>query len=984
MALQKQNLSLYFSQGIDRKTDSYQTLPTKLLTLENGILITPKEFRKRNGYQVLGSTLSGGTMASPFLEELVVQDGLSLKSYSASLTSWISKGSIQNISMEATPIVRNTYQQTRADSAVHSSGIEVFTWTDSRGSSRYSVIDGNTNQAIIQDVAITNGALAKPMAIGNYVIILYRNTSNNNLQLISIPVLNPSNPSAATDVSTTFDATDTHFDACSFSNRVYVAYNDSDAGLGVSICFIDSLLNISSSVVVAGEEASDSISIFPDETLAQLWVVYCNGADTKYFVRDSDLSISEILAPTTLDTNPDTFNITGIADNGDAVIYFQVPAVATYNHKIKSVAADNAGTAAASADFILSVGLYGKAFVSNGTRYIPVAYQSSLQPTYFLLDENAVVAAKWAPSLGGGLTAAPGLMEVNLVDDTITIASLTKSLFTTVSGTVYTQTGVTSYYLNLNPEDAPQKVQLGQNLLIAGGLLYMYDGLSVVEHNFHLFPENVTGVVAAGGSLGAGDYQYSVVFEWTDNQGQIHRSAPSIPLSKTTSASDKVTLTIPTLRITSKADDRTPVSVVIYRTEVNGTVFYRITSITSPLVNSITTDTVTYEDTAADATIIGNPIIYTTGGVVENIAAPAPKLLHQFGNRVVLVPWESQLSWWFTKEVVPGAPTEFSDLFVKNVERRGGNINGLAELDEKLVFLKPEGILYSIGQGPNATGTQDDFTEADLIPTDNGCTDMNSVVLMQDGVMYKSAKGIYLLDRGLNVRYVGAGVEDFNADRVLSALTVPNTTQARFILDSGKALVYDYFMKDQEGNGQWSVFTNHAGRDACIFQNQYCFIGDQGKLMQETPGTYNDNGAFIKLKAVTSWFSFAGMQGFQRIYRFLILGHYKSPHQLRVRVGYDFNSAFIQDKYIDVDDVIDAEAYGDSSPYGDEDVFGGDYPLYQWQINTIQQKCESFRISIEDSQSNPIGEGMSISAISATVGLKKGLYTQGSARTVSG
>src|SRR6185437_12680034 len=113
-------------------------------------------------------------------------------------------------------------------------------------------------------------------------------------------------------------------------------------------------------------------------------------------------------------------------------------------------------------------------------------------------------------------------------------------------------------------------------------------------------------------------------------------------------------------------------------------------------------------------------------------------------------------------------------------------------------------------------------------------------------------------------------------------LAIPNTTQVRFTLDNGTALVYDYFFE------QWSVYTNISAVDACIFDSNFTYIQSGGSIFTEDQSVFTDNGSFIQLSLTTSWLSFAGVQGFQRVKQLLILGSYKSPHTLQVNVASDF------------------------------------------------------------------------------------------------
>ena len=50
---------------------------------------------------------------------------------------------------------------------------------------------------------------------------------------------------------------------------------------------------------------------------------------------------------------------------------------------------------------------------------------------------------------------------------------------------------------------------------------------------------------------------------------------------------------------------------------------------------------------------------------------------------------------------------------------------------------------------------------------------------VKDGVFFKSAKGIYLLDRSFQVHYIGADVEAYNALTIVGAAVVPDTNSVR-------------------------------------------------------------------------------------------------------------------------------------------------------------------------------------------------------------
>lgn len=403
-----------------------------------------------------------------------------------------------------------------------------------------------------------------------------------------------------------------------------------------------------------------------------------------------------------------------------------------------------------------------------------------------------------------------------------------------------------------------------------------------------------------------------------------------------------VTIQVPTLRVTEKGRNTTPVNIILYRTTSNGSIYYRIAS----GVNDPSVDTITISDSSNDTQIIGSQQLYTTGGEVDNISTPASKAMCSYKNRVILVPSENPYCFWYSKQVIPGFPAEFSDLFVQNLDQRGGGIIAVAEMNDKLILLKQSAVEFMVGEGPAPSGANNDFSYPQLIPTGTGCSSAASVVLTPLGLMYQSPKGIQLLDLSLTEQYIGAEVEAFNSYTVTSAQLIPDTTQVRLTLSNGIALVYDYFVR------KWSTFTNISAVDSAVYNGKFCYLQSSGTVMEETPGVYTDNGSAIVPSLTTGWLCFAGLQGYQRVWRFLLLGSYFSPHTLNVSVAYDFDSTVKQ---------TDAIA-----------VPASQVP-YEYRLHLAQQKCSSIQLTISGTPSVPYGQGLSLSALAFEVGAKKGL-----------
>lgn len=465
--------------------------------------------------------------------------------------------------------------------------------------------------------------------------------------------------------------------------------------------------------------------------------------------------------------------------------------------------------------------------------------------------------------------------------------------------------------------------------------------------------------------IAAGTYLYSAIYEWIDSFGQINRSGTSVPISVTTNGFSTISIIVPTLRITEKQNAK----IVIYRTENLGdSIFYRITDLVTPLQNDETIDWVSFIDIANDDQIIGNDFIYTTGGTLDNSAPPSSTLSVLFKNRIFIGGLEDANLLWFSKINSTGSPVEFSDFLTFKCDPRFGAITALGVLDDKLVIFKENGMFALVGNGPDNTGAGNDYnTSFANISTDVGCIDEKSVVITPIGLMFKSKKGIYLLDRGLGTSYIGAQVQKYNDLVITSAIVNPVNNQVRFTSEDGTMLVYDYFIQ------QWSTFTNLPAVDAIFINSNYYLLKPNGVVYKEDNTVFTDDGNFIQLRLQTGWLSFAKLQGYQRIRRALILGSYIGKHQLNVSFYYNFNNSPPQFALIDAGTLIgDNDTWGSDPTWGDSDLWGGEFIPYEFNIHLTVQKCTSFKIEIFDTEELNFNEGYDISNIAFEVGIKKG------------
>lgn len=477
------------------------------------------------------------------------------------------------------------------------------------------------------------------------------------------------------------------------------------------------------------------------------------------------------------------------------------------------------------------------------------------------------------------------------------------------------------------------------------------------------------------GATNTNAYYYQVVYEWTDNTGRIHRSAPSIPVAVTTTGSastGRVIVRIPSLRLTYKTAN--PVKIVVYRWSVANQVYYQVTSLTSPTLNDTSNNSINFIDALPDSEIVGNSIIYTTGGVVEDVNAPSSSISTLFDTRLWLVDAEDRNLLWFSKQVIEATPVEMSDLFTVYVAPSTGSqgstgpITALAPLDDKLIIFKANAIYYINGTGPDNTGANNGYSEPIFITSTVGCDNQQSIVFMPNGLMFQSDKGIWLLGRDMSTSYVGAAVEGYTTRAVVqSALNIPETNQVRFTLDTGITLMYDYFYE------QWGTFGNIPAISSCLYQGLHTYLDANGNVFQETPGMYLDGGQPVLMAFLTSWFNLASLQGFERAYYFYLLGQYFSPHKLDIGISYNYVPSIAQRVLISPDNFSSAVP----SPFGATSApFGSPANIEQWRVFFKQQKCQSFQLTVQevsDSQyGNQPGAGFTLSGINLTIASKRG------------
>lgn len=626
---------------------------------------------------------------------------------------------------------------------------------------------------------------------------------------------------------------------------------------------------------------------------------------------------------------------------------FAATATAPYNDRINIGMRQSGATATAA--WNRSVGIRSKAFKQGSAYYFVAAYGYSIgntmQPSYFLMQAPTVVTA-WAGGGGdAGLAAvldsdrkAPlcktlmwqgvgsGAVASNVEFDhdnttladtnnsscipcNVTVApdgkwmcSVPRITFQIATGgnstttirigvdaigyqfdTLYSQTAYTSTIRTGRPAEAADL------LLVPAGNLLAFDGRQYSELNFPVYPERpaIANSGTAGALVAGQTYRYAIVYRYIDEQGRIHRSAPS-PAQVTATTVGAVTsldLTIPTCRIhgrqTMVVGAKADIKIEIYRTANGGAAPYYLVDYKE---NDDTADTIAFNDGAADTSITSNERLYTDGGVLTNYAPPQLRAVVEFRGHLIGISADYPDQLWVSKVVGGGVGPAFNPAQLISVPDEYGAFTALAVMDDKLICFKRSAIYVIAADGPNDLG-QGMYPFPQRFAVGDGTIHPRSVVVEPGGVWFLGTRGLKRIGRGLDIKFLGAELDDYSLDiaggRIIhSAVHKDQKHQVWFYSratgeTSSPAFVWDYAFN------QWYVRTDTSPISACLYGTsvngfviaQAATTGIVG-IDDETSYTDADSLAAgltssgeYQQSCRTTWISTAGIEGFGRLYQ---------------------------------------------------------------------------------------------------------------------
>lgn len=1007
-------LPIQFTGGLNSKVSDFVLDQPFLQEAVNIRFNELGKLDKRPGFTAVPNDILGGgnvfdgyKLTTYNSTELCLFDGSSLFSFDDQNDVWVPKGSAFYTETQQIRVLNTKiFTQSNPD-AITADNLTLYAWEDNRiipatsSGVRYSIIDNNTELNVVSDqIAYIFGTRPKTIAADGYFYLFY-NAAVEVILYNKIPVSKP-NTTLVQFGSVCDDAKSVNptvssipYDVVVYNNAPLVCYASQT---GVKFASPALTLNARTDIKTIGMCVDSNNTV---------WVSYSSASNTYVMAFVYDGGWITLLQETLIETTS-AVNLALIEDISTGALNLTAEFALTGNNNfIDNYLVQLTGTVTLVGQQ-RGVGLASKPFKHGKNIFINTVFYSVLQATYFTIcltkgfnflpatnsvqaaNNNAIattftVVSKHSPQNGGTYRTNSILSECSVLsNNNFLFAGQRKGAFTSFIDSQTTNLGIAGYTIKFNTTNAFNNVTANSNLHIAGGVKKIYDGISVVEDNFNYFPEladgygcdielqtGVDGQLTYNALFDQNLYQYCVVYEWSDNYQQVQRSTPSVVNSiQTTTTGQAGNLTVPTLRLTDKTSPRSPVAISIYRTVVNGSIFYKITDDNNPLINDHTVDTLTYLDVLSDDDIQSNENLYTSSQL-ENTAPPPCSIISLFQNRVVITNSEDPNTVWYTQNKFDLSQyntlaLDWNTQFVEGISNRigAGAVTALGFLDQNLVIFKENSIFILQGDGPNPLNTSGQFNDAQPIVSDTGCINQNSLVYTPNGLLFKSGKGIYLLGRDTSLEYIGAPVEKYNYLTITSASLLAHKNEVWFTSQEGICLVYNYYFK------AWTTAENVSAISGTIWKNKLCVLNTTGgstglsvMIQDNDDPVYVDTFANGITKNVQTTIKFpwikpmGQLQGRAAVYNFVLLGMLQGPHILQVEVAYNYNHSIMERAEMN-SNIAGAGRWGGNPTWGNniDPGFWGqtNFANYQFQYNFKYPRgfygdgIESIQITLTD------------------------------------
>lgn len=489
-----------------------------------------------------------------------------------------------------------------------------------------------------------------------------------------------------------------------------------------------------------------------------------------------------------------------------------------------------------------------------------------------------------------------------------------------------------------------------QTVIPAGSLLATQNGSLACAHGLGAAPYQPALTPGGGGLLTAGaTYGFRVVVEAMDDGGNVWISPPSSTLTLTLSGV-QTSIAVAWQLFPLENKNRTA-TVKFYMTSPNGSVYQLFRVLTDQIQNLYT---ISFNITTNPG--VGGELL--SAELPNGITSPMSHVA-LFGGRL----WGSDRDFdgdlYFTKPIQRGITPGFVDAFTVDIESATGPTTALAHMDDQLVVLKASAIYVVRGDGPD-NGGGGSFPSVIKVASDVGCIAGGVAVSTGTEVFFTSARGIYRINRSLDIDFVGKDVDQYlnqpqvrTPETITCAVFSSTTNEVRFQTTT-RRLVFDRlrstWMTDSASFFQLVQMSIMSGNSQLLVDNS------NGALWTEGGSSALDDGGSSFTGVIRSaWIRPAGVEGWLRLYRGRVMG---------LRTSGGSTSTPTLKVYFDNDNTLFATG-SPSTPL----AIGQGSVRAEVRPNAGRQKCTAFSLEL----TLPAGDATTrIDAWAVEVGMKQG------------
>lgn len=504
------------------------------------------------------------------------------------------------------------------------------------------------------------------------------------------------------------------------------------------------------------------------------------------------------------------------------------------------------------------VGLHSNATADPQDTWVEVAFSGKGQASGSIFDPRAtLVPLQGAASLTS--LAASLYQVVRTGSRTAAFALPVLSHYTNDAGTISRRYSIDVFEQRLlvgsdigstaGVNIGPALDFLGRTTMFPGGTACYSDEGWIRNLGTYFRPPIPSLSQSGGGALTLlATYGYRLTIEAHDEDGRIWRSPPSPPVFITmTGANNRVTLDITRYVNWTAINERgRQFRLVFWRTAANGSQYRRYKTLD-------VLSGATYNDDAADSAIINGEVLYT-GGELPTALTPAPSHLALFGDRLWAVNRDFRTELACTKRLRPGRQPEFIDAGTVDIDDAFGDITGVSSIDDKGVVFKRNAIYFLQGDGLEDNGAGQVHTYAQ-VTQDYGALPGTPIIAAGDVIYFVSDRGIHTIDRGGNIDWVGAGVDQYlgqpqinTPETIFDGCFIPEQNEVRIVTSN-------YILVHNRTWNTWTRWTGLAGMRRCVvIAGRMWLFKSDGTVWREGDHTQlTDQGAAIVGRIRSAW-----------------------------------------------------------------------------------------------------------------------------------